>query len=55
MATMQSSGSGQASRDPDRGDAARPRDALIDTIVRVLVVQAIALAILWFLQARYGF
>ena len=55
MATFQSHGSGQEPQRSTPPDAPTPHDALIHTIVRVFVVQIIALALLWFLQSRFGF
>lgn len=39
---------------PDPADPERPTPGFRATFVRVMIVQVVALALLWLLQARYG-
>jgi hypothetical protein len=39
--------------DDPRSDPAPPRSRFRETLIRVLIVQAVALAVLWLLQLRY--
>jgi hypothetical protein len=54
LAMMQSMGVSSSSKPPGACVPEKPRRSFRHVLVRVMAVQVISLAVLWWLQARYG-